>query len=56
MLHIEIVPGAAEGSSLLKLTDSVFGRIGPGPARLADRRLAGDRRGGLIAHVEGEGA
>jgi DNA-binding transcriptional ArsR family regulator len=30
LLHIEIVPGESEGSSLLKLTDSVFGRIGPG--------------------------
>lgn len=29
LLHIEIVPGRAEGSSVLKLTDSVFGRIGP---------------------------
>jgi hypothetical protein len=29
LLHIEIVPGAEEGSSVLKLTDSVFGRIGP---------------------------
>ena len=29
LLHIEIAPGAADGSSVLKLTDSVFGRIGP---------------------------
>jgi DNA-binding transcriptional ArsR family regulator len=29
LLHIEIVPGESEGSSVLKLTDSVFGRIGP---------------------------
>ena len=29
MLHIELVPGAADGTCLLKLTDSVFGRIGP---------------------------
>jgi len=30
LLHIEIAPGAEEGTSVLKLTDSVFGRIGPG--------------------------
>jgi hypothetical protein len=29
LLHIEIAPGESEGSSVLKLTDSVFGRIGP---------------------------
>lgn len=29
LLHIEIVPGARDGTSILKLTDSVFGRIGP---------------------------
>lgn len=29
LLHIEIVPGAEEGSSILKLTDSLFGRVGP---------------------------
>jgi DNA-binding transcriptional ArsR family regulator len=29
LLHIEIAPGESEGSSILKLTDSVFGRVGP---------------------------
>lgn len=29
LLHLEIVPGAGDGSSVLKLTDSVHGRIGP---------------------------
>ncbi len=29
LLHIEIVPGEADASSLLKLTDSLFGRVGP---------------------------
>lgn len=29
LVHIEIVPGEAEGSSILKLTDSLFGRVGP---------------------------
>jgi hypothetical protein len=28
MLHLEVVPGSADGTSVLKLTDSVFGRIG----------------------------
>ena len=30
LLHLEIVPGSEEGHSVLKLTDSLFGRIGPG--------------------------
>jgi len=29
LLHIEFVPGARDGTTILKLTDSVFGRIGP---------------------------
>ena len=29
LLHIELVPGARDGTTVLKLTDSVFGRIGP---------------------------
>ena len=29
LLHIEIVPGASDGTSILKLADSVHGRIGP---------------------------
>jgi DNA-binding transcriptional ArsR family regulator len=29
LLHLELVPGEREGSSLLKLTDSIYGRIGP---------------------------
>jgi len=29
LLHIELVPGARDGTTILKLTDSVFGRIGP---------------------------
>jgi len=30
MLHLTLEPGRAEGSTLLKLTDSVFGRLGDG--------------------------
>lgn len=30
LLHIELSPGKADGSTLLRLTDSVFGRLGPG--------------------------
>lgn len=29
LLHIEVVPGQADGTSILKLSDSVYGRIGP---------------------------
>jgi hypothetical protein len=29
LLHIGLEPGSEEGSTMLKLTDSVFGRIGP---------------------------
>lgn len=51
MLHIEIAPGAEEGTSLLKLTDSVFGRIGPGlRASLSEgwQAIVGE---GLVAHA-----
>ena len=30
LLHIELTPGHAEGSTLFKLTDSVFGKLGSG--------------------------
>jgi hypothetical protein len=29
LLHLELVPGSADATTILKLTDSVFGRIGP---------------------------
>jgi DNA-binding transcriptional ArsR family regulator len=51
LLHIEIVPGARDGTSVLKLTDSVFGRIGPDMrASLASgwQAILGD---GLVAHL-----
>ncbi len=54
LLHIEIVPGERDGTSLLKLTDSVFGRIGPElRASLAGgwQAILGD---GLVAHLERE--
>jgi len=53
MLHIEIAPGAGEGTALLKLTDSVFGRIGPGlRASLTEgwQAIFGE---GLVAHAAG---
>ena len=53
MLHIEVAPGARgrhQPSSSSPIRP--FGRIGPEHARLAERRLAGDRRGGLVAHLE----
>jgi DNA-binding transcriptional ArsR family regulator len=52
LLHLEIVPGTAEGTSLLKLTDSVFGRIGRDMrASLTTgwQAIVGD---GLVAHLE----
>jgi len=52
LLHIEIAPGGSDGTSILKLTDSVFGRIGPDlRASLTSgwRAIIGE---GLIAHVE----
>lgn len=56
LLHIEIVPGAADGSSVLKLTDSVHGRIGPDlRASLTEgwQAIVGE---GLVAFLqEGEG-
>lgn len=53
MLHLELVPGAAEGTTLLKLTDSVVGRIGPDlRASLAAgwQAIVGE---GLVAYLEG---
>lgn len=29
LLHIEVAPGPSDGTSILKLTDSVYGRVGP---------------------------
>ena len=56
LLHLEIVPGAEEGSSVLKLTDSLHGRIGPDlRASLTEgwQAIVGE---GLIRFVEGEAA
>jgi DNA-binding transcriptional ArsR family regulator len=51
LLHIEIVPGERDGTSILKLTDSVFGRIGPNlRASLGEgwQAIVGE---GLVAHL-----
>jgi DNA-binding transcriptional ArsR family regulator len=57
LLHIEIVPGTKDGSSILKLTDSVFGRVGPNlRASLTSgwQAIVGE---GLVAHVaKGDGS
>lgn len=53
LLHIEVAPGARDGTAILKLTDSVFGRIGPDMrASLSSgwQAIVGD---GLVAHLEG---
>jgi DNA-binding transcriptional ArsR family regulator/uncharacterized protein YndB with AHSA1/START domain len=51
LLHIEVVPGARDGTAILKLTDSVFGRIGPDMrASLTSgwQAIIGD---GLVSHL-----
>jgi DNA-binding transcriptional ArsR family regulator len=53
LLHIEIAPGAEEGTSLLKLTDSVFGRIGPGMRASLSEGWQGIVGAGLVAYLEG---
>jgi DNA-binding transcriptional ArsR family regulator len=56
LLHIEIVPGEQDGSSILKLTDSLFGRVGPNlRASLTSgwQAIIGE---GLVAHAATEGA
>jgi DNA-binding transcriptional ArsR family regulator len=55
LLHIEIAPGARDGTAILKLTDSVFGRIGPNMrASLTSgwQAIVGE---GLVAHLAGDG-
>jgi len=55
LLHIEIVPGADEGSSILKLTDSLFGRVGPnlrGSLTSGWQAIVGE---GLVAYAAGGG-
>ena len=54
LLHLEVTPGANDGTAVLKLTDSVFGRIGPDMrASLTSgwQSIVGE---GLIRHIEGE--
>lgn len=54
LLHLELLPGSAEGTSILKLTDSVFGRIG---ANMRASLISGWEEivgQGLVGHVMGE--
>ena len=56
ILHIEVAPGQADGSSILKLTDSIHGRIGPDMrASLTEgwQAIVGD---GLVRFLAGEKA
>ena len=53
LLHIEIAPGAEEGTSVLKLTDSVFGRIGPGLRASLSEGWQAIIGAGLVASLEG---
>jgi DNA-binding transcriptional ArsR family regulator len=51
-LHLELAPGEVDGTTVIKLTDSLFGRIGPdASAALAEgwQAIIGD---GLVAYVE----
>jgi DNA-binding transcriptional ArsR family regulator len=53
LLHLEITPGASDGTTVLKLTDSVFGRVGPDMrASLTSgwQAIVGE---GLVRHIEG---
>ena len=52
LLHIEVAPGAEEGASLVKLTDSVFGRIGPGLRASLSEGWQAIVGGGLVASLE----
>jgi DNA-binding transcriptional ArsR family regulator len=55
LLHIAFEPGPVEGSTILKLTDSLFGRLGPGMAASVGsgwQSIFGD---GLQRHVEEQG-
>lgn len=56
LLHIEVVPGASEGSSMLKLTDSVFGRIGPEMRASLNSGWQAIVGEGLVAHLQKRGA
>ena len=51
LIHIEVVPAAADGTSILKLTDSTFGRLGPDMRTSLHsgwQAIVGD---GLVAHL-----
>ena len=54
-LHIEIVPGSSDQTSVLKLTDSVFGRIGPEMKASLTSGWQGIFGDGLVAFIEGAG-
>jgi DNA-binding transcriptional ArsR family regulator len=51
LIHIEIEPAAADGTSILKLTDSTFGRLGPeirASLHSGWQAIVGE---GLVAHL-----
>ncbi len=51
LLHIEVAPGAGEGTAVLKLTDSVYGRIGPGMRASLTRGWQAIIGDGLVANL-----
>ena len=53
LLHIEIAPGPSDGSAILKLTDSVFGRIGPNMRASLTSGWQAILGEGLVPHAQG---
>ncbi len=53
MLHVEWAPGETDGSCLLKLTDSIVGRIGPGMRQSVSSGWQSIIGEGLVAHLGG---
>jgi hypothetical protein len=51
LLHIEVVAGARDGTAILKLTDSVFGRIGPDMRASLTSGWQAIVGQGLVAHL-----
>lgn len=51
LIHIEISPAAADGTSILKLTDSTFGRLGPDMRTSLHSGWQAIVGEGLVAHL-----
>ena len=51
LLHLEVSPGKVEGTALLKLSDSVFGQLGPDFERSLTSGWLAILREGLGRHL-----